>query len=148
MSVHRFQDQQKRITDFQQNVVVHCPACSGKASATVDYTARKARLGCLHCGFNKECSTEEKMGRINASIEMAAHLYFDASLWYRSPFRNEIFFAFNKAHLDYLKQYIGARLREHKDRTHFTLLEKLPKFYHDARNREALLKLIEKLGKK
>jgi len=28
------------------------------------------------------------------------------------------------------------------------LLEKLPKFYHDARNREPLLKIIAKLKKK
>lgn len=148
MSVQRFQDQQKRITEFHQNVAVHCPACTAKAFATVDYTARKARLSCLHCGFSKDASTEGKIGNTKAGIQMAAHLYFDASLWYRSPFRNDVFFAFNEEHLDYLKQYIGARLREHKDRTHFTLLEKLPKFYHDARNRDALLKLIGKLEKK
>ena len=39
-------------------------------------------------------------------------------------------------------------LREHKDRTHFTLLEKLPRFYHEAKNREVLLKLIAKLKAK
>jgi hypothetical protein len=39
-------------------------------------------------------------------------------------------------------------MREHKDRAHFTLLEKLPKFYHEGKNRTALLKIIEKLKKK
>jgi hypothetical protein len=39
-------------------------------------------------------------------------------------------------------------LREHKDRTHFTLLEKLPKFYHEAKNREGVLKIIAKLNNK
>ena len=45
----------------------------------------------------------------------------------------------------YLEKYISATLREHKDRTNFTLLEKLPKFYHEAKNREGLLKIIAKL---
>jgi len=35
--------------------------------------------------------------------------------------------------------------REHKDRQHFTLLEKLPAFYHQAKNRDGLLKVIGKL---
>ena len=55
---------------------------------------------------------------------------------------------FNREHLDYLEAYISAMLREHKDRTHFTLLEKLPRFYHEAKNRDTLLKLIAKLKNK
>lgn len=80
--------------------------------------------------------------------KVAAHFYFDAPLWLEASFKNEVFFAYNLAHLNYLEHYISARLREHKDRTHFTLLEKLPKFYHEAKNREALLKIIIKLKQK
>lgn len=53
--------------------------------------------------------------------------------------------AYNGKHLEYLEQYISAKLREHKDRSHFTLLEKLPAFYGKAQSREALLKIITKL---
>ncbi|MGO4770339.1 hypothetical protein ACEN2I_01645 [Flavobacterium sp. W22_SRS_FK3] len=80
--------------------------------------------------------------------QMAAHAYFDAELWLQLPFKNDIFWAYNESHLVYLEQYIAATLREHKDRTHFTLVEKLPKFYHEAKNREPLLKIIDKLKKK
>ncbi|MEH3114660.1 hypothetical protein [Pedobacter terrae] len=79
---------------------------------------------------------------------MSANGYFGAELWLRAPFKNEVFWAFNFEHLLYLESYISANLREHKDRSHYTLLEKLPKFYHLAKNREALLKLIEKLKNK
>ncbi|HLS37458.1 MAG TPA: hypothetical protein VK023_04225 [Sphingobacterium bovisgrunnientis] len=64
------------------------------------------------------------------------------------PFKNDVFVALNADHLTYLEQYITADLREHKDRTGFTLLERLPKFYHDAKNRKALLAIIQKLKKK
>ena len=56
--------------------------------------------------------------------------------------------AYNEAHLDYLEKYISATLRQHTDRKHFTILEKLPKFYHEAKNRSDLLKIIEKLRRK
>lgn len=79
---------------------------------------------------------------------MAAHSYFHAKLFLEHPYKKDIFYAYNGEHLNYLEQYIAADLREHKDRTGFTLLEKLPKFYHDTKNRKALLSIIQKLKKK
>ena len=74
--------------------------------------------------------------------------FFDVELWLQADFKNEQFWAYNDEHLNYLERYISATLRGHKERTHFTLLEKLPKFYHEAKNREALLKIIAKLKSK
>lgn len=69
---------------------------------------------------------------------IATQMYFDADLWLQASFKSDIFYAYNQSHLDYLESYISAKLREHKDRTHFTLFEKLPRFYHESKNREAL----------
>ena len=79
---------------------------------------------------------------------MAAHQYFQAEIWLKAPFKNDVFWGYNDKHLEYLERYISATLREHKDRSHFTLLEKLPKFYHDAKKRDGLLKIIAKLKSK
>jgi hypothetical protein len=141
---NRFQDENKILSHFYCEVLVACPGCHNKASAKLDIDEKKARLVCLHCGYNKEKTTTIKPG---GTIEMPAHQFFDAQLWLQAPFKNEIFWAYNMEHLSYLQKYIAASLREHKDRTRFTLLEKLPKFYHDAKNREDLLKVIDKLQK-
>lgn len=138
----RFQDQGKVLSDFYSEVWVVCPACAKKALAKVNIETNTVRLYCLNCGYNKEISTKLSP---NATIMMAAHDYFGASLWLQSSFKNDVFFAYNGAHLDYLERYISANLREHNDRSHFTLLEKLPKFYHEAKNRPRLLKIIAKL---
>ncbi len=122
-----------------------CPSCAKKAVATVNFETKKSRLFCVKCGYNKETSTAINK---KATLETAANHYFQAELWLQAPFKNELFWAYNNIHLEYLEKYISATLREHKDRTHFTLLEKLPKFYHEAKNREGLLKIIEKLKKK
>jgi len=137
----RFQDENLVLSSFYQEVWVVCPSCAKKAIAKVTYETKTARLFCTNCGYNKETATEIKNGTINT----AANFYFNAELWLKAPFKNEMFWAYNHKHLAYLERYISATLREHKDRTHFTLLEKLPKFYHEAKNREALLKIIAKL---
>ena len=141
-SKNRFHDENALLSDFFSEVLVVCPACSKKAMAKVDFEAKMARLFCIACGYNKKKST---LISGTASLQMPANQYFEAALWLKSSFKKELFYAFNKNHLDYLERYITAILREHKDRTHFTFIEKLPKFYHEAKNRDGLLKIIAKL---
>ncbi len=149
MSENRFTDQNKRLSDFQVEVWVHCPQCQNQAFARRFAETKSARLTCSNCGYHKEETTQ--MPYTNGTTYefiQAAHGYFGAKLWFSAPFKNQTFWAYNLEHLKYLEAYIGAKLREHTDRTHFTLLEKLPKFYHEAKNRDPLLKLIEKLKRK
>jgi hypothetical protein len=141
----RFQDENLTRYDFYKEVWVVCTSCAKKAMATVNFETKTARLLCVHCGYNKETTTALIP---KGAVETAANWYFDVELWLIATFKNDVFWAYNDKHLDYLERYIGATLREHKDRTHFTLLEKLPKFYHEAKNREGLLKIIEKLKSK
>ncbi|MCX6204906.1 MAG: hypothetical protein NTZ19_01470 [Bacteroidetes bacterium] len=142
---NRFQDENMILSNFYQEVLVVCPSCAKKAIANVNFDSKTARLFCLHCGFNKETTTTLVK---NGTVKTAANHYFNASLWLTLPFKNDVFWAYNDKHLEYLERYIIAALREHKDRTNFTLLEKLPKFYHEAKNREGLLKIITKLKSK
>ena len=142
---NRFQDENLVLSDFYDEVWVVCPACEKKAMAKRNAEEKSARLFCVHCGYNKDLSTAS--GK-NGSVTMPANVFFDADLWLKAAFKNELFWAYNPTHLEYLARYIEAGLREHKDRTHFTLLEKLPRFYQEAKNREGLLKVIEKLRSK
>lgn len=123
-----------------------CPKCHQQAIARLNDEAKEARLQCVHCGYSKSASkcVEYAEGKF-AELKQAPHFYFDVDLWFSHSVKGDKFWAYNLAHLQYLEDYISAKLREHRDRTHFTLLEKLPKFYHDAKNREALLKIIKKL---
>ena len=143
--MNRFQDENLTKYDFYKEVLIVCTNCAKKATATVDFETCEAKLFCTHCSWIKKSST--KFWK-DGSIHTAAHNYFNAELWLIASFKNDIFFAYNDKHLDYLERYISATLREHKDRTGFTILEKLPKFYHEAKNREALLKIISKLKNK
>ena len=136
-STNRFQDENLLLSDFYDAVVVVCSSCAKKAIAKANFETKIARLFCVNCGYNKEVPTAINQ---SSSVRMPANVFFDAVLWLQASFKNEVFYAYNIEHLNYLERYISATLREHKDRTHFTLLEKLPKFYHEAKNREGLLK--------
>lgn len=149
MTSTRFQDKNYHLSDFEKEVWVVCPKCSQQAIANLNDDAKEVRLQCLNCGYSKSVTMLVKYAEGKyAELKQAAHAYFDAELWFLHPFNGELFWVFNPSHLVYIEQYIAAKLREHKERTNFTLLEKLPKFYHDAKNRDALLKIISKLKKK
>ena len=74
--------------------------------------------------------------------------YFGLPLWLTENFRGNNFWAFNYEHLEYLKQYIAADLREKNDRQYWTLVEKLPTWITSAKNREKIVKLISELERK
>ena len=144
-SPQRFTDEQKTLAEFQSEVWVECPSCARRAVARADVAACKARLTCVGCGYHKEVDT--RIGPA-ANLIQAAHAYFEARLWLQAPFREDVFMAYNDRHLSYLESYIRGTLREHRDRTGFTLLEKLPRFYHLSKNRVPLLKIIAMLREK
>ena len=121
---NRFKDENLSASDFYNEVDVVCPACNRSASAKADYTALKARLLCLNCFYDKEISVAVAK---DGWLQAAAHSFFRAALWLQHPFKNDVFWACNQKHLQYLEAYIAAGLREHTGRTHFTLLEKLPR---------------------
>jgi hypothetical protein len=145
MDSDRFNDQNKTLEDFNKEVLVSCPNCTKKAFSKVNHDKKEARLICSHCSFSKTSSTIILINGKKAEIILAAHLYFEADLWLKWPFKGDEFWAYNLEHLNYLESYIAAKVREHKERTGFTLIEKLPRFYHESKNRKELLKMIEKL---
>lgn len=141
----RFNDDNLSITHFYKTVFVKCTSCNKKAICEVNFETQLAKFFCTTCGYNKEVTIQLSN---NFAIQMAANQYFKAELWLKQNFKQEIFWAYNYEHLNYLESYISSLIREHRDRKHFTLIEKLPKFYHVAKNRDALLKIITKLKTK
>ena len=102
--------------------------------------------GCKH----KECYRPKVTPiRISQSVNSGCtDPWFGCELWLQAPFRSEVFWANNYEHLDYMRAYISAGLRERNMREFYTLVEKLPNFIKSAKNREKLVKLIDKLKKK
>lgn len=200
--MERFQDENKFLGSFNDEIFVKCPNCESKASIlkkpaedckcgkckvmffeckhcftkpkppTVKYVAYGKRYcmncrepyefrsqafkkkpmlyktKCPHCNFQEE--GKPKVAEITEESKLNDGLmrewWYNLPLWFQKEFDNEIFWAYNPDHIDYLERYIGAGLRERNSKANYTssLVARLPKFVKAAKNREKLLKILKK----
>lgn len=69
--------------------------------------------------------------------------------WYSVTYHGKPFWVLNEEHLDYIENFIRAKLRlRYQDRSGMMLVDKLPSFIKYKKNRDDLLKLISKLREK
>lgn len=101
-----------------------------------------------------KCSTckQEKRYDVSPSLTYANKIqatdpYFGLQLWLQIPLDDNILWAYNYDHLHYLKAYVAAKLREERVVTKYSMTQNLPNFIKLARNRDRVLKAIERLEK-
>lgn len=139
----RFQDANLQLSDFSDKVLVVCPRC--KKKATVIHQADKgAVLSCFECHH----SSSKPLAVQDRNYSITTDYWFGEELWLQASFKDEVLWANNYEHLEYIRQYIQAGLRERNNRAFYTMVEKLPAFIKSAKNRDKLLKRIDKLMKK
>lgn len=71
--LQRFQDENLTNSYFNKEVLVVCPKCNYKASATVNFEEKLAQLICLECGVNKTVTTQILKA---ATVHLSANRYF------------------------------------------------------------------------
>ncbi|MGL5804736.1 MAG: hypothetical protein ACRC11_04735 [Xenococcaceae cyanobacterium] len=140
--MNRFQDEQRQsITEFRNKFLVRCPRCNSCATivpANPEYLVLfanvKAKFSCVSCGASKY------------DYYMRYHLWLQASCWDR------ILWAYNLEHLDFIERFVSAKLREQRHHelygwSNSSLFSRLPKWMQSKKNREEILKTIEKMRK-
>lgn len=141
--------------EFIKNVLVECPNCGQQALVNTNgYTifqpeAVNVRVVCTHCGYNKmldRLSTRSKHLIIGAPVDPFFHL----PLWLKMELGDELLWAYNQEHLDFLAQHVGAKLRERNGFKYQvkSIGARLPRWMTAARRREEVLRAIEKLRSK
>jgi ssDNA-binding Zn-finger/Zn-ribbon topoisomerase 1 len=73
---------------------------------------------------------------------------FNLPLWLQCDIRGNQFWAYNREHLNEIRSYVSSRLRERQTMSPTTMVERLPNFIKEARNRETIVKAIDKLLRK
>jgi hypothetical protein len=77
--------------------------------------------------------------------------YFGQPVWLQTPCAGHTLWAFNARHLDYLEQFVAARLREPPLRAsdgearNAALASRLPVWLKSAKNRDEVLRCIRRL---
>ena len=147
---------------FLNRILVRCPRCDrcatiipiaknpaeGQANVApgnvgsvlwTDLVFSPRRLVCDSCGYNKDWQGKKVAGK-----ELRDG-YFNQPLWLQTPCCGETLWAYNEEHLSFLRDYVGADLREGGITGNGTLVSRLPLWLKSAKNREDVLRCIAKL---
>jgi hypothetical protein len=125
-----------------------CPVCGVTVIPTgkIDRSAEKIIAKCPNCKTENDIEVRYELAYANS--HQATDPYLGLQLWLQIPVDQNIFWAYNSSHLEYLKTYISAKLRTPVEGGKYALAWKLPNFIKVAKNRNRLLKAIDKLERK
>nr|WP_294780215.1 hypothetical protein [uncultured Flavobacterium sp.] len=103
---------------------------------------------CPHCKFQEEGKFKiyEIVKKTEFGDGLKRERYYNLPLWFQKEVDGNLFWAYNRDHIDYLERYISAGLRERNSKMNLSssLVAHLPQFVKAAKNREKLLKILKK----
>jgi len=153
----RFRDPRSTAYDFIDAVMVRCPDCEKPAyvvPAPGDFGGggwsqfRPRRLVCGGCGLARVCSGRSltfRWGTANPGRDP----YFGARLWLQAETRHGWLWAYNLEHLDLIRRYVEASVRErapwYDTGRKMTLVARLPTWIKRAKNRDEVLRAVDRI---
>jgi hypothetical protein len=130
----RFNAYEKSIADFSNEVLVVCSSC--KKKGTLKRLEKCFKTTCINCGYSKE-----HRDTLNSPYK---------ELWLSIYLNDKKLWAYNLEHLEFIKNHISADLRERnlENISNKSIGSRLPKWMTSKKNRNDVLKAIEKLKHK
>lgn len=135
----------KRLRDFLDEFLVVCPSCEQSARVCL-LPDGHSQLSCLKCG-RVDIASARKRNFVTV-LGGPVDPYFRLPLWLQLDCEGEILWAYNRRHLAFLKEFVGAKLRDVGPPRKRNLGNQLPKWMLLAKNRDAVLQGIERLNAK
>jgi transcription elongation factor Elf1 len=137
---------------YKVSVRDYCDNCSTLISKVIPHAKEPVDgfcIECPSCGADRiyRARNEEYSRRYN-EYNAGFDPIFYLPLWLQENVKDNLFWAYNRAHLHDIKQYVGAKLRERQTMKFTTMVEKLPTFIKEAKNRTSILKAIERMERK
>lgn len=153
-----------RAEELAERTWVRCPSCTGPALAVrgerEPSRPRVVRVSCTGCGWSREWRTKGD-GRpaddvVPASGEVC-DLLTGLPLWLQTPCAGHVLWAFSAEHLDLLRTFVAATLRERAtyagwdgrprtDTYYGRLPAALPGWLKSAKHRDEVLAGLDRLA--
>ncbi len=136
---------------YHVSIKRNCDHCGQLIKVTVPNQKNKKstlRIPCPHCETVRIYQPKNQEDRlIYQSSSNSNDPVFNLPLWLQTSVKGHLFWAYNYQHLNEIKTYVISELRERQSNYYMTMVERLPQFIKSAKNRNAILKIIEKLEK-
>jgi hypothetical protein len=157
MPSRRFRDPRSTEYNFIDLILVQCPGCA-KAARIVPapedtkpatrrlFTPR--RLVCHGCGLSRVWSGH-LLTLSRGTTRPATDPYFNTPLWLQVETRHGWLWAYNLEHLDLIRRFVQASLREralwYDTGQKMTLVARLPAWTKRAKNRHEILRAVRRI---
>ena len=167
MKSEKFKDDGEQIYAFGEEFLVKCPKCASLAKVLLkdknsdsDYPLLSSRkIVCSRCGLTKIWNGKHIIGVRTSPLDKqipprmlvvggSFDWYFQESLWLQIECCGETLWAYNEKHLEFIENYVMAKLRARTPNTNKSLASRLPQWMKSAKNRDEILRAIEKLKEK
>lgn len=97
---------------------------------------------CSQCGTQNEVDIKWYIDFFNGN---PVDPFFGLELWYQTSFKSHTMWFYNIPHLLYIEDYISSKLRERgQGHSKYSIISNLPTWMKEAKNRDAILRVIEK----
>lgn len=136
-------------SNIQKIVCEKCNSIFNLETKNLTKTVKKANCKCPTCNYINQIEVEfdlYKEGGIYS--QQGTDQYYGLDFWYKVNFKNNCFWAYNLEHLNEIEEYVVAKVRKRHLANYQSMIERLPKWIANKKNREELLKIIGKLKKK
>jgi hypothetical protein len=171
--VIRFREYDKRLADFEQEILVRCPQCDAygglrlRTAKVLTVNSEQSslccikRITCQHCSYTKQQPNALKRktallfwqnnyrNKRNTSYGILDH-FFGLPLWLQISCCSQVLWAYNEAHLKFLESYVQSRLRKRLPDDSLgwhngNLASRLPRWIKLTEHREKVLQKIQQL---
>ncbi|MGW2379780.1 hypothetical protein [Streptomyces sp. NPDC001658] len=153
----RFRDPRSSAYDFIGSIIVRCPrrekaARVAPAPENPDdrelMLFRPRRVVCRGCGLSRVWSGR-RVTPSHGTAQPATDPYFGMPLWLQVETRHGWLWAYNLEHLDLIRRFVQASLRErapwYDTGQKMTLVARLPVWIKRAKNRDEVLRAVSRI---
>ena len=133
---------------YTQIVKLICSNCGERIHSRITGVAHKKPtifVKCSNCQVSQKCEPRYREEDIVRRYGAPFDPHYGYQLWLAVEVRGNILWAYNYQHLNDIKQYVTASLREKRGCGYMTMVEKLPQWIISRKNRNEVLRAIAKL---
>lgn len=130
---------------FQGSISRACGHCGSRVNHTTEPTREIYKASEIACEVCKNVR-EYELNWLPYRKEMATDPFFGLDIWLQLNIKNQLLWLYNMDHLNYLKEYVEATLRDEIDRHKYSMIANLPQWVKSSKNRELIVKKLNKLG--
>lgn len=136
-------------SNIQKIVCAKCDAIFDLETKDLKRTINKVNCKCPDCNYQNQVVPEFDLYKAGGMYNhQSKDQYYGLDFWYSTTFKKHNFWAYNKEHLIEIEDYVSSEIRKRHSGEYQSMVEKLPKWISNGKNRDSILKTIAKLKNK